>query len=318
MTLKIIPTIVLGCLVLVGITATTNFGFAEETEEQYKYYRVDAKVISLDANQSLASYRPHGGGSGSPGSTLGYSTPVGKITIVPTVESDRFYADVTIRAKNASDAEVGEKQRLELTSLRPTYLALGTDESGRDYQLNLTPSVVAVQLEPLSFQKAAEDLYRLKFHSSRIVLNDKQYIGQMLASNAEVFSIEVCDIASIEFSLHHLKDAEPWGRLQNGQITLIHPDDTSIVIGNVTNGESDQLIDGGPFVVWVRWGKPQQTAEEYRAVMSSYRDQVSSDPTIATAGTLAILDRELAREPGPWVISSGARAVRKREIVADE
>jgi hypothetical protein len=295
-----------------------NHSSAEQPKEEYKHYYVDAKVISLDASQSLESYRSHGSGSGSPGSTLNYSTSMEKVRIVLTVESNLFYADVTIQDRKAADQVEGQKQRIELTNLRPTFLTMGTEENGRSYQLNLAPRVVSVQLSPVSFRKAADDLYRIKFRSSRILLNNKHYIGRMDDSDAEVFSVEICGMASLEFALHHLKDAEPWGRLQNGKIAINHPEGNSIEIGNVTNGEGDQLIDGGPYVVWVRWKNPHQSVDEYRAELSAYRESVTSGDATPTAGTLEIINRELAREPGPWVVSTGARGIRKSEIVGSE
>ena len=315
MILKFATTVFLVGFVLVNGSTLASYARAEQTTKDYKYYRVDAKVISLDASHSLQSYRSHGGGSGSPGSTLGYLTPVGEVSIALIIESNRFYADVTVHGRDEADAQ---QQRIELTNLRPTFLSLGTDEKGQTYHLNLTPSVVSVRLKSRSFQKAADDLYHLRFHSSRVVLNDNQYIGRMFASNAEVFSIEVCDIASIEFSLHHLKNAQPWGKLQDGQITLSHPDGTSIDISNVTNGEVDQIVAGGPYVVWVRWREPQQTAAQYRAAMSARREQVASGAVAVPPDTLANIDRELARTPGPWVTSSSVRSIKKSEIVGDE
>jgi hypothetical protein len=308
-----------GCCVLAMASATANRGDAQQEKETYSYYHLDAKVVSLDASQSLASYRSHGGGSGSPGANLGYYTPDTEVRIQLIIESNRFYADLTIQGRNESDESDAKKERIDLTNLRPTFVDLGADKDGRTYQLNLTPSVTSVRLSPEPFQQAADNLYRLRFHSSRIMLNDKQYIGRMFASDAQIFSVDVCGVASLEFSLLHLKDAEPWGRLQNGQITLNHPDGTSIEIGNVTNGADDRLISGGPYLVWVRWGKPKQTVEEYRAELAAYRDRVKSGDEPATAGTLAILDNSLAREPGPWVTSCGARDNPARdEIVRDE
>lgn len=133
----------------------------------------------------------------------------------------------------------------------------------------------------------------------------------------------MCGVASLEFSLRHLKGAEPWGRLQNGQITLSHPDGTSIEIGNVTNGTGNHLVEGGPYTVWVRWKKPQQTVEEYRAALSQYRDQLKSGTTKngtsdTTAKALAVIDQELARDPGPWATSCGACDLPKKEFVGDE
>ena len=310
--------VVHGCCVLAVASATAKSCDAQQEQETYKSYRVDASVVSFDESRSLASVREGGRLSGSPGATLGSSTPDSDINILVLVEANRFYADVIIKGRGKSDASDAKKQRIDLTNLRPTFVDLGTDQDGRVYQLNLTPSVETQLLSPEPFEKAADDLYHLRFHLSRVMLNDKQYIGRMLASNAQVFSLEVCDTASLEFSLHHLKDAKPWGRLQDGQITLNHPDGTTIEIDNVTNGSDDRLVGGGPYLVWVRWEKPQHTGEEYRAELAAYCDRVKSGDTPATAGTLAALEKELAREPGPWVISSGAREPSKGEIVRDE
>jgi hypothetical protein len=310
-----------GWLVIAGTTAGRIF--AAEEKDSYSYYHVDAAVVSLDANQSLASYRSGGKGSGAPGALLGYSTPEGDVSIDLLLESNHFYADVTTRPHGILGDDKAKKQRVDLTNLRPASVDLGADKEGRVYHVNLTPSVVSVRLKPKSFQEASDDLYRLQFHASRIILNDKTYVGRMLASDSLVFKIEICGVASLEFSLRHLKDAEPWGRLQNGQLTLSHPDGTSIEIGNVTNGSDDRLVEGGPYTVWVRWDKPQQTIEEYRAALSAYRDQLKSGTTKNGATNtipeaVAVIDQELARKPGPWVTGCSASDLPKKEFVGDE
>jgi hypothetical protein len=310
------------CFGIVAVVGAMAVQTGAQDNASHSYYQVNAAVISLDASQSLASYRAHGGGSGTPGATLGYSTPEAEVRIELTLESDHFYAMVTTRSRGKSSEEGVKRERVDLTNLRPTAVDLGSDKDGRLYQLNLTPQVVSVRMSPQSFREAADDLYQLKFHSSRIMLNDTRYIGRMLASDAEVFTIEVCGLASLEFSLRQLKGAAPWGTLQNGQITLKHPDGTSIEIGNVTNGADDRLVQGGPYLVWVRWNKPRQTVEEYRAELAAYRDNVKSGAakpgaanTIADA--LALIDRELAREPGPWVTSCSACDLPEHEIIRD-
>ena len=256
-------------------------------------------MISLDASQSISSYQAHGHGSGTPGSKLRYSTPTTEITIDLVLESNHFYADVITHSRHKSGEAGEKKQQIDLTNLRPTSIDLGADNEGRSYQLNLTPNVVSTRLSPKPFQEAANDLYQLRFHASRIMLNDKRYIGRMLTSDADFFSIEVCGLASLEFSLHHLKGAEAWGKLQNGQITLNNPDGTSIEIGNVTNGMDDHLVDGGPYIVWVRWKTPTQTVEEYRTAMAEYREKVRSGaagtgPATSVNEALAVIDQELA------------------------
>ena len=295
--------------------------FAKNEKEPFRYYYADAAVVSLDPNQPLSSYQSHGRGSGAPGSTLGYSTPSTQISIALTVESNRFYADVALKPTDKTGGGEAKKQRVELTDLRPTSIDVGKDKNGRTYQLNLTPSIKTVRVDLKPFREAADDLYRLQFHGSRVLLNDRQFIGQMLASDAEKFSMDICGVAYIEFSLQHLKDAKPWGQLQNGQITLSHPNGTSIEIANVTNGAEDRLVPGGPYVVWVRWSGPRETAEEFRATLKAERDQLmskagGSDDT--TAQAVKVIDQQLAREPGPWVTSSGAGGLLKQELDRDE
>jgi hypothetical protein len=111
--------------------------------------------------------------------------------------------------------------------------------------------------------------------------------------------------------------------LQNGQITIAHPDGTSVEIGNVTNGPDYRLVEGGPYTVWVRWNKPQQTIEEYRASLSEYRGQLKSGTTKngtinATPDALAVIEQELARQPRPWVTGCSASDLPKKEFVGDE
>lgn len=308
----------LWCIGFAFLDATAGLSYSDEGKEVYKYYHVEAKVISLGADQSLASYRSHGGGSGTAGASLGYATPESEIHIELFVESDRFLANVTTVGRREVVNGVAQKWKIDLTDLRPTYLDLGTDKDGRNYQLNLTPSIISRRLKAIAFRKATDDLYRLHFDSSRVMLNDKHYIGRMLASNAEVFRVDVCGVASLEFSLLRLKGAEPWGQLQDGRITLSHPDGTTIEIGNVTNGMDKRQIGGGPYTVWVRWKESLQTIEEYREALSDFRDRVASGETKISAETLAALDKELAREPGPWVISCGACGPRGDDIVRDE
>jgi hypothetical protein len=294
---------------------------AQQTKESLKYYYVDACIVSLDAKQSLASYQDHGRVSGAPGSTIGNSTPTTTIGIELNVESGRFLADVTMT--NKQKPEKPTKKRVDLTNLRPTSIEIETGKDGRTYQLNLVPTIKSAQLTPKSFRTATNELYRLQFHSSQVTLNDRQYVGNMLASDADYFNVEICGLASIEFSLKHLKNAKPWGTLSDGQITIANPDGNSIVISNVTNGPGERLVSGGPYTVWVRWNKPQATVEEYRTALKAQREMLAkqilpgaSDET--KASILARIDKELAREPSPWIIGCGAHDVQKKELSPDE
>jgi hypothetical protein len=309
-------------LVLMAPCLAANSAWGSD-EAPYRYYHVDAAVVSLGADHSLASFRALGSGSATPGASLGYSTPNSNVTIALLVENGHFFADVEARDSKKSGDDAAKKQRVDLTDLRPASIDLGTDKDGRIYRLNLLPGVKSVRRTPKPFREVADDLYRLQFHSSRILLNDETYVGRMLASDSEKFSMEICGVAGIEFSLHHLKDSQPWGRLENGQITISNPDGTTIEIQNVTNGPENRLVENGPCTVWVRWKKPQQSVEEFRKMLKTQRDEMKKAAADAGAGStvadaLATIEKELKREPGPWVTGCGAGGIAKSEIVKEE
>ena len=292
-----------------------------EQAKKSLYYYVDAYLVSLDAKQSLASYTAQGHVSGTPGSTIGNSTPSVEIRIELNVESGRFLADVTTTNHKKPDDK--KTQRLDLTNLRPTSIEIETDKNGQIYQLNLVPTIKTVSLAAKPFHSVTDGMYALRFHASQVTLNDKQVIGNMMASDAEYFNMDICGLASIEFSLRQLKDAKPWGTLSNGEIRIANPDGRFITISNVTNGPDDQFISGGPYTVWVRWNKPQATIDEYRGALKAQRELLARDASKGLSEdtksiALKRIDQELAREPGPWIIGCGAHDLRKNEFIRDE
>jgi hypothetical protein len=311
------------CVALLLIVVSTPLIVAKDAAEPVRYYFVEANVISLDAKNSLSSYRSEGRLTGTPGATLGASTPDTGISIVLSVEAEHFYADVELKPNAKGADQASTKERVDLTALRPKTIEVGSKKDGRTYQLHLIPSVKTIPAKPKPFQEIANDLYQLKFHSSRVMLNDKQYIGRMLSSDSDRFWVDICGVANLEFSLHRFKGAEPWGQLESGQISLRNPDGTTIEFSNVTNGTDDRVVEGGPYTVWVHWQQPHATVEEFRAAVKAQREQLRESASDAGAGdtvaqSLKVLDDELSREPGPWVTSCGAGDLPKSEIVRDE
>jgi hypothetical protein len=299
----------------------TSLCHAEQAKKSLNYYYVDAYIVSLDAKQSLSSYRGREHVSGTPGSAIGSSTPTTKVDIDLNVESGRFFADVTMT--NHKKPEDTKKQRIDLTNLRPTSIEVDTDKDGRTYQLNLVPTIKSARIAPKSFQAVTDEMYSLQFHGSRVMLNDKQYIGNMLASGSDYVNVDICGLALIEFSLRQLKDAKPWGTLSDGQIRIANPDGTFITISNVTNGNENRFVTGGPYTVWVRWNKPQATVEEFRGALKAQRELLAKEtqegfPDDTKASVIARIDQELAREPGPWITGCGAHDLRKDEFVREE
>ena len=294
---------------------------AEQPKESFNSYYVEANLVSLDAKQSLASYKGGGQLSGSPGSRLGTSTPTKDIEIDLSVESRRLIANLTLtNDKNAADKKT---QRIDLTNLRPASIEVDTDKDGRTYYLNLVPTVRTTQIAPKSFQTAANELYRLRFHSSQVMLNNKQNIGDMMASDADYFNLEIVGLASIEFSLRHLKDAKPWGTLYNGRIQIAKPGGDFITISNVTNGPDNRLVSGGPYTVWVRWNKSQGTVEEFRGALKAQRALLAGEnsdggPNDTKALHLARIDEVIANLSGPWVAGCGAHDLHKSEYIREQ
>ena len=99
-----------GALAITGMYASRSV--AAQEKDSYNYYHVDASVVSLDANQSLASYRSGGKGTGTPGAQLGYSTPEVEISIALLLESNHFYADVKTRPHGNEGDDGAKKQRV--------------------------------------------------------------------------------------------------------------------------------------------------------------------------------------------------------------
>ena len=294
---------------------------AEQPKESFNSYYVEANLVSLDAKQSLASYKGGGELSGSPGSRLGSSTPTKKIDIDLSVESGRLLADLTLT--NEKDAADKKTQRIDLTNLRPASIEVDTDKEGRIYYLNLVPTVKSTRIVAKSFQTAANELYRLRFHSSQIMLNNKQNIGDMMATDADYFNLEIVGLASIEFSLRHLKDAKPWGTLYNGRIQIAKPGGDFITISNVTNGPDNRIVSGGPYTVWVRWNKSQSTVEEFRGALKAQRELLVSEksdgaPNDTRSLHLARIDEIIANLSGPWVAGCGAHDLQKSEYIREE
>lgn len=290
--------------------------------EVVRSYQVEARVYSLNPQQGLDSVKTHGSGWGTPGSTLGYGFPAAKdpgdVRIDITQQGDRLLANLAITSKQSPKEK---RHKIDLTDMKATSYELSQDQNGRTYAINLTPKVIETNITPSSFEKATADLYRLKFSASSVILNEEQYVGRMLASDASVISVQICGVADIEFSLHPLKNAEPWGQLQQGRLLLTNPNGTSVEITNVTNGTDNRITSGGPYRVWVRWKSEVPSVDEYRKSLHAIKKQlVSNGPvvlpngeTLVNPSTNMLLERieaELKRKPGPWVIGCAAQSYR--------
>lgn len=303
-------------LIVLGFLGGTAARSANDGEVIHSYW-VDAQGYSLNADLALDSYKGESRVGGAVGSGLGIGSlgrdePV-SVSLRPLLQSGRFLVELTLDPKQSGDQST---EQYDLTDLQPKSIEVTRDKDGRAYRLTLRPSITVRDLRPKPFAKATDNLYNLHFNGSRVVLNDKDYIGRMAASAADFFSIDISGLASVEFSLRRLKDANPWGTLNGGVLTISNPDEnTFFEIGNVTNGDDERALDGGPYQVWVRWKPPTTSTEEMRAELESLQKRIEAGEFSGRPGLAARVDAELARRPGPWVIGSGARQASSKDLV---
>ena len=95
---------------------------------------------------------------------------------------------------------------------------------------------------------------------------------------------------------------------------------TSLEISGVKNGVHRQVLEGGPYQVWVRWKEPTRTVEEYResarASLARLRDQIKAGERELPQRSLERLER--LAESDRWFLSAGIRGVRPDEIVPSD
>src|SRR5690606_14329150 len=107
----------------------------------------------------------------------------------------------------------------------PQAIRLGTDNSGRIYQLNLAPRVRVIDNTPRRLDVDKLYLHNWRFPDSPILVNDALYVGRLASAQSPVAFVDISGVARVEFSLYPLAGAKPWGVLKQGVITLTLPDD---------------------------------------------------------------------------------------------
>lgn len=297
------PLCVKGCLLALGCLAFGSALFADEPEiddAAGRRYWTDLSLFSFYPGNELATYRFHGGGGVGPGGTHGTGT-TGKgiryfnVTTRAAVKSHRFVVTVEVTPDPEDKTTMAQTIEYDLTDFQPRSLEIARDDDGRVYCFSLNPSVI---VQPTKQFKVGElRLAGWDFPASPVILNDQDYLGEMGMSGGQLASIDVPGLARIEFSLLHLKDAAPIGKLKDGVIKIDHKDGTTLRITNVKNGASPTVLPGGPYVVWVRWNKPTQSLEEYRQdlkeTIASLKKQVDDGDLAPRPGVLERLEKML-------------------------
>ncbi len=292
---------------------------AESADYVRREFVIDAAMLSYVTGEGIEGYDWHGSGMAKTRSSLGLGLNIDGVfvsaKIDPRFEDGRFLVTIDLEPEDAKQKLGFEKRYLDLTDLTPLAIRLATSEKGRVYQLNLTPNVRVTDNTPRPLNPSTLRLHNWRFPNSPILVNDALYVGRISSSSSPVAFVDISGVAYVEFSLYELTDAKPWGILNNGIVTLTHPDNhTEIRISDVRNGGPHPVdLPGGPYRVWVRWSDPTYTVEQHRQMLVELRERlVNSDFPKAR---IAYLDKQLARDPNPWISSSGMRGLRTGERV---
>lgn len=310
-------TIPLACLLTLA-SAATRTAVADDGKAVDRIDKpwIEAVAVSVGPDGDPQSYAEHGRVGGMVGARLGLCVGEDRqvdVLLEPRLRDRRLVVELTTTAE-------GDEPRVEtidLSDFRPRAIDVAEDDDGTAYHLSLVPSIHTTEFESKSFRVATDALYQLGTGGAPVLLDDATYIGRVMASGADVVSLDVCGTASVEFSLYRLKGAEPLGVLRDGRLTLRKPGGPTLDLAGVTNGSDNRTVAGGPYTVWVRWREPSQSIAEYRASLEAMRDRVEAGEFGDRPGMRELLEQELAREPGPWVVSSSARGVRNDELVPE-
>lgn len=291
---------------------------AREPDYVQRDFVVDAALLSYLPNEGIKGYEHHGAGMTTARASLGLGLKVDDVSvsveIAPRMEQGRFLATVDLEPEEAKRNLGFKKQELDLTEVKPLSVPLATSEKGRVYQLNLSPSVRVIDSTPRRLEVKELRLHNWRFPDSPVLVNDALYVGRISCSQSPIAFVDISGVAKIEFSLHQLVESKPWGVLKNGVVTLTNPDDrTTVQISNVRNGGPHAVeLPGGPYQVWVRWSEPTYSVEQHRKVMLKIRERIVSGE-IPNART-DYIDKQIARDPSPWLCSSGVRGLRRGEL----
>jgi hypothetical protein len=281
---------------------------------------LEIAIFSFLPDGGIESYRSYGQGGATGNSTLGHPVTDNGRTFEVSVETGlkahRFHAIVTVTPREVDQKTKPLTREFDLSVMEPQSLDLARDEDGRIYRINLMPRVQQ-EAPPRQFNARHLHMEAWSFPSSPIILDDQVYLGTLSMSYGSFAHFEVPGLARIEFSLLHLKDAKPWGVLDDGTLRITHEDGTTFRITNVKNGVHSQELPGGPYQVWVRWKEPSQTLEEYQEIMKSQladlKSRVENGDVLISADQVRRLEQSI--DSGRvHQMASGLRPVRVDEL----
>jgi hypothetical protein len=301
-------------LLLAGGNVT---GASEASPYVHRSFEVHPEIFSFMPGEGVDSIQRHGTGMAAVGGTLGLGVRIDQksymVDLSPFLKDDRF--GVTVKVKLKGDEP--RTERFDLSTLQPKTYEIGKGEDGRVYQLNIAPRLNVIDSTPKRFDAELMRLHFWSFPDCSVLLNDTTYVGRVAGGRSPVAFLDICGTAKVVFSLREVKGWKPWGVLRNGVLTLSNPDDGVVIqINDVRNGEDQIALPGGPYRVWVAWSPSDYTIEEHREQLKALRDRVAAGELVTHEGALQYIEAQLARDPGPWVVSNGVRGFASDEIVA--
>jgi len=315
-----ISTTLAAFLLLIGVAPNHTIAAAPETpaaSDVYRYVNLNLTLESWQPDKPLQTYRKHCSGTCSHGGTTGLGVG-GKrhfnVTVRCSPVTQNLKAVVKVETYGGDDRTKNLDTEIDLSDLRSQDLELVRDDDGRIYRLTIRPEITEARTAR-KFDATALELSTLVFRSSPVILNDDLYVGQ-IGMSGSVVGIEIAGVASVEFSLLPLKDGKPIGTLNDGTIHIKGPAKT-IMISGVRNGANPQVLDDGPYKVWVRWAEPSTPIGEARKMLG---EQIEVLKERKASGDAAITDEIIKRietfvDSGkPMLLGSSARDVRSDEL----
>ncbi len=288
-------------------------------------YSLHVSLISFLPEKGLEACRSYGGGTASCNAIVGHWVKEGDrnfgVTVECKMKSQHFWATVRIEPSKSDKRTEARVQELDLSQFQPQMIDMAHNDDGRVFRLNLMPSVQVATPAPKRFRAPDLKLDDWSFPNCPIILNDERYLGRISLSHGQLAWLDIPGTALVEFSLIQFIDAQPWGVLNDGVVSISHPDGASLRIDRVKNGIHREMLRGGPYQIWVRWNQPTHSIEAHqelvKAQITKMRRQIEAGDLRLPKGTVERLEEANASD-GICLISNGLRPLRPDEKMPEE
>ena len=288
--------------------------------EHNRQFYAEVKLFSVTADSLLENYQLHGGGGVGPGGRLGLNVAKDnndfKVTLAGSRKEGRFLVHLTVIPADVDQLTPAIEKEFDLTNLIPIAFDLAVGKDGRMFRLSILPQITE-HPQPKTFNTSDFAFEKWHFKGSQVILNGEDFLGEMNSASSPIAWVDLPGIAKVEFSLLKLTRAEPMGVLKNGTIRIKHPEGAYLQITNVLNGDPADVLQGGPYHVWVRWLEPSLSAEEHRDAVKQrlvdLKAQVAAGELKLPKGALERLEKR-ANSDRILSLTSGIRGTRAGDL----